>query len=90
MYLFLEWWKDGPLDVVIEDSLYQRDEIRGTIHTQDPLPSNPLCYGKGIRFCLPHSLVKKKLPHWEAGLCQMNKENIDVILYVLHPKWLVE
>ena len=46
--LFLEWWKDGPLDVVTEDSLYQRDEIRGTIHTQDPLPSNTLCFGKGM------------------------------------------
>ena len=84
MYLFLELWKDGPLDVVIEDSLHQ-----GTIHTQDSFPSNPLCYGKGIRFCLPHSLVKKKLPQWEAGLCQMNKENVDVILHALHPKRLV-
>ena len=38
--------------------------------------------------CLTHWL--KKLPQWEAGLCQMNKENIDVILHALHPKRLVE
>lgn len=69
--------------------LYQREEIRGVIYPPDPW-SNPLCYGEAIRFYWPHTSVKNDLSV-KAGLYQMNKENIDITIFIqsgLHSHWV--